>query len=64
MTNATLTESGIRSTLSPIEAEVLKHLRSLRFGQLTVQIHDSRIVQIDRTEKIRPDQRPGDPRQT
>ena len=63
MINATLTESGIRSTLSPIETEVLKHLRSLRFGQLTVQIHDARIVQIDRTEKIRPDQRHGDPRQ-
>ena len=28
-------------------------------GQITVQIHDARIVQIDRTEKIRPD-----PRQT
>lgn len=60
MTNATLAETGTtRSTLSAIEAEVLRHLRSVRFGQITVQIHDARIVQIDRTEKIRPD-----PRQT
>lgn len=63
MTNATLTEPGSRAVLSPIEVEVLKHLRSLRYGQLTVQIHDARVVQIERTEKIRPDQRPGDPRQ-
>jgi hypothetical protein len=60
MTNATLAETGTtRSTLSAIEVEVLRHLRSVRFGQITVQIHDARIVQIDRTEKIRPD-----PRQT
>lgn len=66
MTNATLTEPLIRTTtsttLTAVEAEVLKHLRSLRYGQLTVQIHDARVVQIERTEKLRPDQRPGDPR--
>jgi hypothetical protein len=65
MTNSTLSETATtRSTLSAIEAEVLRHLRSVRFGQITVQVHDARIVQIDRTEKIRPDQRHGDPRQT
>lgn len=61
MSNATLSETGTtRSTLSAIEADVLKHLRSVRFGQITVQIHDARIVQIERTEKIRPDQRQHD----
>jgi hypothetical protein len=50
--------STARAALSALEAEVLKHLRGLRYGQLTVQIHDARIVQIERTEKIRPDQRP------
>ena len=58
MTQATLTDSSTRSSLSALEAEVLRHLRSVRFGQITVQVHDARIVQIDRTEKIRPDQRP------
>ena len=57
MTNATLSQTATpRSTPTAIEAEVLRHLRSIRFGQITVQIHDARIVQIDRTEKIRPDQ--------
>ena len=65
MSNATLASHARPVTtaeLSPIEAEVLRHLRSLRFGQLTVQIHEARIVQIDRTEKLRPDPRAGDPR--
>jgi len=53
-----------RAAQALIEAEVLKHLRSVRYGQITVQIHDARIVQIERTEKIRPDQRDGDPRQS
>lgn len=58
MTNATLPETAAsRSTLSAVEAEVLRHLRSVRFGQVTVQIHDARIVQIERTEKVRPDHR-------
>ncbi|HEX3134019.1 MAG TPA: YezD family protein [Planctomycetota bacterium] len=58
MTTATLTDPTVsRATLSAIEAEVLRHLRSVRYGQITVQIHDARIVQIERTEKIRPDQR-------
>jgi hypothetical protein len=60
MSTATYSEtSASRSTVSATEAEVLKHLRSVRYGQITVQVHDARIVQIDRTEKIRPDQRPA-----
>jgi hypothetical protein len=60
MTTATYSEpSTSRATLSAIEAEVLRHLRAVRYGQITVQIHDARIVQIERTEKIRPDQRPA-----
>ena len=60
MSTATLIESTIsHPPLSPIEVEVIKHLRSVRYGQITVQIHDTRIVQIERTEKIRPDQRHG-----
>ncbi len=35
------------------EAEVLRLLRDIRFGQLTIQIHDSRIVQIERTTRVR-----------
>lgn len=60
MSTATLIEPMIsHSSLSAIEMEVLKYIRSARYGQITVQIHDNRIVQIERTEKIRPDQRHG-----
>lgn len=60
MSIATLIEPTIsHSSLSAIEVEVLGYLRSVRYGQITVQIHDTRIVQIERTEKIRPDQRHG-----
>jgi hypothetical protein len=47
------------STLSRNESEILALLRSLRFGQITVQVHDARIVQIERTEKIRPEHQPS-----
>jgi hypothetical protein len=40
-------------TQSPSEIEVLRQLRSLRFGQITAMIHDGRIVQIDRIERLR-----------
>ena len=50
MSTATLIDSTIsRSPLSAIEVEVIKYLRSVRYGQITVQIHDARIVQIERT---------------
>jgi hypothetical protein len=44
-------------TQSPSEVEVLRQLRSLRFGQITAMIHDGRIVQIDRVERLRLGQR-------
>jgi hypothetical protein len=37
------------------EAEVLRLLRGIRFGQLTLQVHDARIVQIERTTRLRLD---------
>jgi sulfate transport system substrate-binding protein len=58
MTTATYIEPS-RSSWSTLEAEVLRRLHSLRYGQLSVQIHDSRIVQIESTQKLRPDQRPA-----
>ena len=44
-------------TQSASEIEVLLQLRSLRFGQITAMIHDGRIVQIDRIERLRLSQR-------
>ena len=46
-------ESGTEQT--PEEAEVLTQvrdaLRSLRYGQVTVVVHDGAVVQIDRLER-------------
>ena len=34
-----------------------EHVDSLRFGVIQIVVHDSRVVQIERTEKVRFDQR-------
>lgn len=39
------------------EAELLRHLRGIRYGQLVVQVHDARVVQIERTDRFRADAR-------
>jgi hypothetical protein len=36
-------------------AEVVRAVKGLRFGQIVLTVHNSQIVQIDRTEKIRLD---------
>jgi hypothetical protein len=36
-------------------AEVLRATKGLRFGQVLLTVHNSRVVQIDRTEKMRLD---------
>ena len=46
--------------LDPIERELLQVIRSLRFGSVEVQVHDGRIVQIERRERQRFD-RPHPP---
>lgn len=34
-------------------ANILKALRSIRYGYVQITVHDSAVVQIDKTEKIR-----------
>ena len=48
-------QPAIRPTDAPtqVEAEILRQLRSLTYGALEVHVHDARIVQIERREKIR-----------
>jgi len=38
---------------------VAEHVASLRFGVVQIVVHDSRVVQIERTEKVRLDQKEG-----
>ena len=35
---------------------VVKQVESLRFGVVQITVHDSRVVQIEKTEKVRIDQ--------
>jgi hypothetical protein len=39
--------------LSELDAEVLRAIRNIRYGSVEITIHDSRVVQIERTEKRR-----------
>ena len=34
--------------------EILRAVKSIRFGSVEITIHDSRVVQIERKEKVRP----------
>lgn len=52
-----ISQSDLPGAESTAEIEVLRQLRSLRFGQITAMIHDGRIVQIDRVERLRLSQR-------
>jgi hypothetical protein len=38
---------------SPAEEQILRRIRSLRYGAVEVTIHDSRVVQVEMREKIR-----------
>ncbi len=40
-------------TLTDIERQILASLQQIRFGSLEIVIHDSRVVQIERSEKLR-----------
>ena len=40
-------------TSVPAELEILEAVRGIRFGSVEVVIHDSKVVQVIRTEKVR-----------
>ena len=41
------------SNLTEVERQILASLQQIRFGSLEIVIHDSRVVQIERSEKLR-----------
>lgn len=53
------TETIIVREGSEIEREILKALRTIRYGSVEITIHDSKVVQVERTEKVRFDKKPG-----
>jgi hypothetical protein len=44
---------GVEPTPSEAEKQIYQALSSIRFGTLQITIHDSRIVQIEKSEKVR-----------
>ena len=48
-------ETDVRTELRRVERELVAALRDLRFGSVEIVIQDSRVVQIERREKVRLD---------
>ncbi len=48
--------TGVMKSENWIEV-VAKQVGNLRFGVVQIVVHDSRVVQIERTEKVRMDER-------
>lgn len=44
---------------SNIEESILQALKNLRFGSVEITVHDSKIVQIERREKVRVELEPA-----
>ncbi len=40
-------------SLTEVERHILQSLQQIRFGSLEIVIHDSRVVQIEKSEKLR-----------
>ena len=40
-------------SISEVDAEVLRAIRNIRYGSVEITIHDSRVVQVECTRKIR-----------
>ena len=39
--------------LEAVLAEIVRSIKNLRFGSVEITVHDSRVVQIERKEKLR-----------
>ena len=43
----------------PVEQAIAQALKDLRFGSIEITVHDSKIVQIERREKVRVELEPA-----
>ena len=43
-----------RGALSDVLTLVAEALQGLRYGEVVIQVHNGQVVQIDRTDKLRP----------
>jgi len=42
------------STTAWVVEEILRAVKDIRYGSVEITIHDSRVVEIERKEKVRP----------
>jgi hypothetical protein len=62
-----INQTVLKSGINPDWLEIVReHVNSLRFGQVEIVVHESRVVQIEKTERVRLDKkenesRPGRP---
>lgn len=47
-------EAQAKPAAAAIESLVLRQLAGLRFGEVTIHVHDGRVVQVERIERSRP----------
>jgi hypothetical protein len=52
-------EDSMSAITPPVEREILDAVRGIRYGSVEVVIHDSQVVQVVRTEKVRMEVRPS-----
>jgi len=47
------TPAPLDGALETVIAEIVRSIKNVRFGSVEITIHDSRVVQIERKEKLR-----------
>jgi len=47
--------AGLEENEKRLLVSIIKVLRNVKFGHILITVHDSNVVQIEKTEKIRPD---------
>lgn len=55
MANHVESNSNTRQDHLKIARQISQMLEGIRFGSIEIIVHDSRVVQIERKEKLRPD---------
>jgi hypothetical protein len=52
-TNSLNPDSFEDPAFEALAAEIMRSIKNVRFGSVEITIHDSRVVQIERKEKVR-----------
>jgi hypothetical protein len=47
------TTAPLDGVLESVMAEIVRSIKNVRFGSIEITIHDSRVVQIERKERVR-----------